>query len=87
MWKHPELPILMARQLKNKGYRFMLDMYGSGEYEIQTRQLAKELDVEDVICFMGVKPNNELLNDMRRHSIFLFTSDKNEAGVLWPTKA
>ena len=78
MLKHPELPVLMARQLKNKGYRFMLDMYGSGEYEIQTRQLAKELDVEDVICFMGVKPNNELLNDMRRHCIFLFTSDKNE---------
>lgn len=78
MLKHPELPILMARRLKNKGYRFMLDMYGSGEYEIQTRQLAKELDVEDVICFMGVKPNNELLNDMRKHSIFLFTSDKNE---------
>lgn len=78
MWKHPELPVLMAERLKRKGYHFMLDMYGSGEYEGQTRQLAKELEVEDVVRFMGVKPNNELLHDMREHSIFLFTSDRNE---------
>lgn len=68
----------MAHRLKNKGYRFILDMYGNGEYEIQTRQLAKELEVEDVVRFIGVKPNNELLDDMREHSIFLFTSDRNE---------
>lgn len=78
MWKHPELPILMAYQLKNKGYSFVLDMYGSGEYERLTQQLAKELEVEDVVRFIGAKPNNELLDDMRRHSIFLFTSDRNE---------
>jgi glycosyltransferase involved in cell wall biosynthesis len=76
--KHPELPILMAQRLKEKGYRFVLDMYGNGAYEEQTKQLAKELDVEDVVRFMGVKPNEELLSDMREHSIFLFTSDRNE---------
>lgn len=76
--KHPELPILMAQRLKEKGYRFVLDMYGNGAYEEQARQLAKELDVEDVVRFMGVKPNEELLSDMRKHSIFLFTSDRNE---------
>ena len=78
MWKHPELPILMAQRLKEKGYRFMLDMYGNGAYKEQTKQLAKELDVEDVVRFMGVKPNEELLSDMREHKIFLFTSDRNE---------
>lgn len=78
MLKHPELPVLMAHRLKNKGYRFVLDMYGSGEYEYKTRQLAKDMDVEDVIRFMGTKPNDELLNDMRKHKIFLFTSDRNE---------
>lgn len=77
-WKHPELPILMAQRLKEKGYRFVLDMYGNGAYEEQARQLAKELDVEDVVRFVGVKPNEELLSDMREHSIFLFTSDRNE---------
>lgn len=78
MLKHPELPILMAQRLKEKGYRFVLDMYGNGAYEEQAKLLAKELDVEDVVRFMGVKPNEELLSDMRKHSIFLFTSDRNE---------
>ena len=29
--KHSELPVLMARRLKQKGHNFMLDMYGEGE--------------------------------------------------------
>lgn len=78
MLKHPELPILMAHRLKSNGYGFVLDMYGSGEYEKAAQRLAADLEVTDVVRFMGVKPNNELLADMRRHSIFLFTSDRNE---------
>lgn len=77
-FKHPELPILMAQRLKGKGYRFVLDMYGNGKYEDAARQLAKKLDVEDVVHFIGVKPNEKLLLDMRKHNIFLFTSDRNE---------
>jgi len=76
--KHPEMPVLMAERLKSKGYRFRLDMYGSGEHENRTRQLAQELGVEDVVSFHGDIPNNELMSDMRRHSIFIFTSDRNE---------
>lgn len=76
--KHPELPILMAQRLKKKGYRFVLDMYGSGEFEKASRQLASDLDVTDVVRFMGVKPNDKLLAAMRKYCIFLFTSDKNE---------
>ncbi|MCM1501085.1 MAG: glycosyltransferase [Bacteroidales bacterium] len=78
MWKHPELPILMASKLKEKGYQFILDMYGAGEYEEQTRQLVRDLNLEDVVRFFGNKPNNELMNDMRNHDVFLFTSDRNE---------
>lgn len=76
--KHPELPLLIAARLKNKGYRFVLDMYGSGEYEAAARQLASDLGVTDVVNFIGNRPNDELLTDMRRHKIFLFTSDRNE---------
>ncbi|MBU3814521.1 MAG: glycosyltransferase [Candidatus Bacteroides intestinipullorum] len=76
--KHPELPVLMAHRLHNKGYRFTLDLYGSGEYESKTRQLVTKLGLEDVVRIMGAKPNEELLADMRKHSIFLFTSDRNE---------
>ena len=68
----------MAHRLHNKGYRFTLDLYGSGEYESKTRQLVTKLGLEDVVRIMGAKPNEELLADMRKHSIFLFTSDRNE---------
>lgn len=78
MLKHPELPVLMAQRLKIKGYRFVLDMYGSGKYEIQTKKLVKSLGLEDVVRFMGNRPNDELMREMRKHSIFLFTSDRNE---------
>ena len=76
--KHPELPILIAHRLRNNGYRFTLDMYGSGEYEQQAQQLAAKLGVNDVVNFVGTKPNTQLMADMRQHEIFLFTSDRNE---------
>ena len=78
MLKHPELPLLMAARLKADGYRFTLDMYGSGEYEPAARRMAEKLGITDVVRFVGNKPNDALLADMHRHSIFLFTSDRNE---------
>lgn len=78
MWKHPELPILMAQNLKKRGYHFVLDMFGSGEYEKQAKQLAGKLGVEDVVKFRGTMPNEQLMREMRKHDIFLFTSDRNE---------
>jgi glycosyltransferase involved in cell wall biosynthesis len=77
-WKHPELPIKMATRLKAKGYNFTLDMYGSGEEYENSVALAKELNVDNVVKFCGNVPNEQILEAMRHHKIFLFTSDKNE---------
>ena len=76
--KHPELPIMMAHNLKKRGYSFVLDMLGSGEYEEQAKQLAGNLGVEDVVKFRGTMPNEQLMREMKEHDIFLFTSDRNE---------
>ena len=77
-WKHPELPVKLAARLKKKGYRFVIDMFGSGEKLDITKSLVSQLEVEDVVNFCGNMPNDKILNEMRRHDIFLFTSDKNE---------
>lgn len=77
-WKHPELPVQMAARLKAKGYKFVLDMYGSGVELENAQKLARKLGVENLISFKGDTPNDEVLNAMREHEIFLFTSDKNE---------
>lgn len=77
-WKHPELPVKLAARLKSKGYKFVIDMFGSGEELDATKNLVKKMNVEDVVSFYGNKPNDEIIAEMRRHDIFLFTSDRNE---------
>ena len=77
-WKHPELPVKLAKRLKNRNYKFIIDMYGSGEELEHTKELAEKLDVMDVVRFQGNLPNDEILKQMRHHQIFLFTSDRNE---------
>lgn len=77
-WKHPELPIKLAARLKAKGYKFHINMFGSGVELEPTKLLAKKLGVEDVVSFCGNQPNKGILQQMQEHSIFLFTSDKGE---------
>lgn len=78
MWKHPELPILMAERLKKKGYKFRLDMYGSGECEEASKKIAESLKLMDVVKFHGAVPNDKVHEAMRISEIFLFTSDRYE---------
>lgn len=77
-WKHPEMAIKLAARLKAKGYTFTLDMYGSGVELERMQLLARQLDVTDVVRFCGNLPNDQILEQMRCHDIFLFTSDRNE---------
>lgn len=77
-WKHPELAVKLAERLKNNGYNFVIDMFGCGEELYTTIKYAKKKNLSDVICFHGSKPNDEILSEMRKHDIFIFTSDKNE---------
>lgn len=76
--KHPELVIQMASSLKTKGYRFVLDMYGTGEELENTKKLIAKLDVQDCVFLKGNMPNEQILEKMRENEIFLFTSDSNE---------
>ncbi len=76
--KHPELVIKLAARLKEDGYNFGIDMYGEGEELERTKKLCDSLNVSDVITFKGNVPNKEILQAMRQHDIFLFTSDRHE---------
>lgn len=77
-WKHPEIPILVASKLKSFGYNFSIDMYGDGKLLKDIVQLAKDNSVNDVVNFCGNHHNETILEAMRHHQIFLFTSDRNE---------
>lgn len=77
-WKHPELPVILANRLKKNGYKFLIDMFGSGEKLEEIKELAKKLQVLDVVRFQGNRPNDQIIAEMRNHTIFLFTSDRGE---------
>lgn len=77
-WKHPEMPIKVARRLKDDGYNFILEMYGNGEMLEEMKSLALNLLVEDVVKIHGSRSNEEIIRLMQEHDIFLFTSDQNE---------
>ena len=79
-WKHPELPVKLAKRLKDRKYKFVIDMYGTGEELEPTKKLAGKLAVMDVVRFQGNLPKDEILKRMRHHQIFRFTSDRNEGG-------
>ena len=76
--KHPDLPVMLAERLKKKGYSFVINMFGSGEQFDNTKALINRLGVEDCVNLCGNRPNPEILQAMRHHAIFLFTSDRYE---------
>lgn len=77
-WKHPELAIKLIKRLCVKGYRVSLDMYGDGPELAVSKELASRLGMNDIIRFYGSQPNEVILDEMRKHDVFLFTSDRME---------
>lgn len=78
IWKHPELPVMIADRLKNDGIDFELNMYGIGPELDHTKTLIDEKRLNDRVFIRGSAPNDEILRQMSMHDIFLFTSDRNE---------
>ena len=77
-WKHPELVIRLAARLKKDGYYVAIDMYGEGVELEKAQKLCDNLNVADIVTFKGNVPNAEIIQAMRQHDIFLFTSDRHE---------
>lgn len=77
-WKHPELAVLLAKELKEAGQSFILDMYGSGTMKDSIQKMIDDYQLSDYVKLCGNVPNEEILSQMREHDIFLFTSDRGE---------
>ena len=77
-WKHPELPVKLAKKLKDDNIYITIDMYGSGVLKDRINRLIHKLGVDDMVFLKGNLPNEQILQEMSHHDIFLFTSDKGE---------
>lgn len=77
-WKHPEIPVKLARRLKEEGYNFELNMIGDGGLLEQMRQYVREQGVEDCVHLLGSVKQQQVRRYMESSEIFLFTSDRME---------
>ena len=77
-WKHPEAVILLAEELKAKGYLFDIDLIGNGVLEGKIKTMIEERNLGDCIHMLGVMSPGEVRTHMEKANIFLFTSDQNE---------
>ena len=77
-WKHPEMPVMLAKRLKEEGYDFTLKMIGVGEEKEKTEQLVKGLNLTDKIEFLGSMSPEEVRRHMEESKVFVFTSDRYE---------
>lgn len=77
-WKHPEMMIMLAEELKNKKVDFHITMVGDGPLlnKIANMVLKKKLTQDITICH-GLS-NQEVLHKMQENDIFVSTSDSNE---------
>ena len=77
-WKHPEIPVAIAKRLKDEGYDFKLNMIGNGKMEEEIRVLIKQEMVDDCVEMLGSMKPEKVREHMEKSEIFMFTSDRNE---------
>lgn len=76
-WKHPEYAVMLAKRLKEDGYKNTITIVGAGEVEESLKSVARAFNLDNVM-FLGGISNEEARRLMERSEIFLFTSDKRE---------
>ena len=77
-FKHPEIVIKLANELKNNKTKFKITMIGTGELKLKIINMIKEKKLEDVVEVLDSMSPNEVRKHMEKSKVFLFTSDKGE---------
>lgn len=77
-WKHPELVVELAEELKNRGRSFHITMIGDGKLRPMIENRIEEKGLQEVITLTGAKTPAQVREAMEKASIFLMTSDRKE---------
>ncbi len=76
--KHPEVATHLAKQLKDRGFQFTLDMIGTGPLEDALKAQVRQEGLADCVRFLGAKNPEQVRSHMEQADIFLMTSDRRE---------
>lgn len=77
-WKHPELGVELAKELKQNNYNFKLQIIGSGELENSLKEKINKYQLNDVVEMLGSMSPDDVRKHMEEANIFIFTSDRKE---------
>lgn len=77
-WKHPEIAVYIAKDLKKAGFCFKLSMIGNGVLKNYLEELIKNEHLEDCVQILDAMKPDEIRDYMEQTEIFLFTSDRKE---------
>ena len=77
-WKHPEVVVKLAKNLKKQKYNFEIKMVGSGALQDKIRKTIKKENLEDVVKLVGQVPSDKVKDYMEKANIFIATSGSSE---------
>ena len=77
-WKHPEVPIEVAKRLKCENVPFHLEIIGSGDMLSELEAKVEDLGLCENVSLLGGMTPDEVRSRMETAGIFLFTSDFQE---------
>lgn len=76
--KHPDASILLAVELKKRGYCFELNIIGNGNLTLQLKEMVMDNHLDDCVNMLGAMAPEKVRKYMEAADIFLFTSDFQE---------
>lgn len=77
-WKHPEVPLEIAKRLKKDRYSFKIRMIGTGVLEDEIQKKIDDGNLNDCVELLGSMPPEKVREHMEKSEIHIFTSDFNE---------
>ena len=77
-WKHPEYAIDVAKQLRQWGCAFTMELVGNGELQQEMERLVAREGLQAQVKLTGACTPEQVRRKMERAAIFLVTSDQNE---------
>lgn len=77
-WKRTADALKVAKKLRDNGYRFQLDVIGTGVLEEKLKAYVRKNKLENCVTFLGSMPPEQVRSYMEEANIFLFTSNKRE---------
>ena len=77
-WKHPEVVLKLAKNLKKQNYDFEIKMLGTGKLINKINKKISKINLDNVIEVVGQVPSDKVKEYMEEADIFIGTSDKQE---------